>query len=181
MSEESSPSRSSLPTPRRSHQKSRRGCKNCKERKVKVRWLLRGQVVRASLTHQQCDENRPICGKCAIHFKNIYKCDYGDDSPSSEEFTATGSVSRASTASNNITILPKPAQSNIFLLTRSWSPTAAVDPFSQHPPSREPDIPLLMGTCKSKSKRAIGRSDQTRLQISLLTSSTSFHTTRLLL
>lgn len=48
----------SRPIPHRSHRKSSSGCKACKTRKVK------------------CDEKRPVCGKCAIHFSNIESCDY---------------------------------------------------------------------------------------------------------
>ncbi|KAH6671425.1 hypothetical protein B0J14DRAFT_95268 [Halenospora varia] len=47
---------------RRYHKKSRTGCRACKERRVK------------------CDEQKPVCGKCAVHFSNITKCDYGPPS-----------------------------------------------------------------------------------------------------
>ncbi|KAF2235640.1 hypothetical protein EV356DRAFT_444661 [Viridothelium virens] len=46
------------PYPRRAHKKSRKGCKNCKARKVK------------------CDEQRPLCGPCARHYANIERCEY---------------------------------------------------------------------------------------------------------
>ncbi|KAH8657613.1 hypothetical protein BGZ60DRAFT_531765 [Tricladium varicosporioides] len=48
---------------RRHHKKSRTGCRACKERRVK------------------CDEKKPVCGKCAIHFSNLTKCDYGSAKP----------------------------------------------------------------------------------------------------
>ncbi|KAI0975222.1 hypothetical protein F4678DRAFT_419660 [Xylaria arbuscula] len=48
-------SSSSAPGPRRSHQKSRLGCKTCKSRKIK------------------CDEQKPACGNCIRHQVN---CDF---------------------------------------------------------------------------------------------------------
>ena len=35
------------------------------------------QLRSAVLTLQQCDEKRPICGKCEVHFSNIKACEYG--------------------------------------------------------------------------------------------------------
>ncbi|PMD40017.1 hypothetical protein L207DRAFT_35816 [Hyaloscypha variabilis F] len=49
----------SNPIEKRAHRKSRNGCAACKARRVK------------------CDEAKPVCGKCSIHFSNIKACDYG--------------------------------------------------------------------------------------------------------
>jgi hypothetical protein len=50
---------------RRSHKKSRQGCRNCKLRRVKVRvtWSI---VFQESITNDcpKCDETRPKCTKC---------------------------------------------------------------------------------------------------------------------
>lgn len=62
-------------TPRRPHHKSRNGCAQCKQRKVKVlgRFVFlflfgcRGSVTTSQftlLTSQQCDEQKPTCKKC---------------------------------------------------------------------------------------------------------------------
>ncbi|KAK0126309.1 hypothetical protein ONS95_007919 [Cadophora gregata] len=48
----------SNPVPQRSHKKSTSGCRACKIRKVK------------------CDEQKPVCKRCQVHFKNITRCDY---------------------------------------------------------------------------------------------------------
>ncbi|PMD51890.1 uncharacterized protein K444DRAFT_669583 [Hyaloscypha bicolor E] len=45
--------------PLRTHKKSRNGCAACKARRVK------------------CDEAKPLCKKCSIHFSNVIACDYG--------------------------------------------------------------------------------------------------------
>ncbi|OQV00918.1 Fungal specific transcription factor domain-containing protein [Cladophialophora immunda] len=119
------------PIPRRAHQKSRTGCKNCKQRKVK------------------CDEKRPVCDKCAIHYANIQKCDYGDHSPTADEPAPTRpAAEKLRRTSRTVPILPKSRQqhrsADALVLARAGSST--FDPFTQHPPSLEPDINLLMGT-----------------------------------
>ncbi|PMD44538.1 hypothetical protein L207DRAFT_579476 [Hyaloscypha variabilis F] len=47
-----------LPPPRRAFQKSRRGCRTCKARKVK------------------CDEEHPLCCNCARRYPGIESCDF---------------------------------------------------------------------------------------------------------
>ncbi|KAH6709272.1 hypothetical protein BKA61DRAFT_116775 [Leptodontidium sp. MPI-SDFR-AT-0119] len=54
----------SNPVPQRAHKKSTTGCKACKVRKVK------------------CDEQKPVCRRCQVHFKNITSCDYESSRPS---------------------------------------------------------------------------------------------------
>lgn len=58
----------------RSHKKSTTGCSTCKARKVKVCIVcVLAQCVSDGV---QCDEKRPVCGRCSIHFANITSCDY---------------------------------------------------------------------------------------------------------
>lgn len=54
----------SNPVPQRAHKKSITGCRACKVRKVK------------------CDEQKPVCKRCRVHFKNITSCDYESSRPS---------------------------------------------------------------------------------------------------
>ena len=63
------------PVAHRKHKKSTTGCKACKARKVKVQ-NLNPNIARSVVTMMQCDEKRPVCGKCAVHFSNIKSCDY---------------------------------------------------------------------------------------------------------
>ncbi|KAK3074390.1 hypothetical protein LTR53_003253 [Teratosphaeriaceae sp. CCFEE 6253] len=51
------------PIPRRSHKKSKTGCRTCKQRKVK------------------CDERRPLCRNCERHYTNLATCDFDDGEP----------------------------------------------------------------------------------------------------
>ncbi|EPE36048.1 Zn2/Cys6 DNA-binding protein [Glarea lozoyensis ATCC 20868] len=53
----------SNPVALRSHKKSQGGCKSCKERRVK------------------CDEVKPLCGKCAVHYVNIRTCEWTAPKP----------------------------------------------------------------------------------------------------
>jgi hypothetical protein len=67
----------SNPIPNRTHKKSYMGCRACKARKVKV--LLPSFECLLCLLRicLKCDEIKPVCGKCSVHFKNIKSCDYG--------------------------------------------------------------------------------------------------------
>jgi hypothetical protein len=67
----------SNPIPNRTHKKSYTGCRACKARKVKV--LLPSFECLLCLLSicLKCDEAKPVCGKCSVHFKNIKSCDYG--------------------------------------------------------------------------------------------------------
>ncbi|KIY02313.1 uncharacterized protein Z520_02451 [Fonsecaea multimorphosa CBS 102226] len=130
MSRESQPP---YPIPRRAHQKSRTGCKNCKQRKVK------------------CDERRPVCDKCAVHYANIQQCDYGDQSPTAGESTTATTRSAAEklrSSLRTVPILPRPRPNHKSpgSLVPVGAGSSTFDPFTQHPPSVEPDIDLLMGT-----------------------------------
>ncbi|OCT50089.1 hypothetical protein CLCR_07346 [Cladophialophora carrionii] len=132
MSEESRAEQTPYPVPRRVHQKSRTGCRNCKLRKVK------------------CDEKRPVCDKCAVHYANIQKCDYGDESPSSQEpMTKKPAAEKLRRALKAVPILPKSRhRQDVGFSTLARPAPSNWDPFTQHPPSVEPDISLLMGTCQ---------------------------------
>jgi hypothetical protein len=61
----------------RTHKKSYTGCRACKARKVKV--LLPSFECLLCLLSicLKCDEVKPVCGKCSVHFKNTKSCDYG--------------------------------------------------------------------------------------------------------
>ena len=98
---------------------------------------------------QQCDEKRPVCDKCRMHYTNIQTCDYGDESPSgSESMTKKPAPDKSRRAQKAVPILPKSRHQQQSLRPSS-SAESNWDPFSQHPPSVEPDISLLMGTCQS--------------------------------
>jgi hypothetical protein len=91
---------------RRSHRKSRSGCGNCKQRRVKVRSYLVGEhslvvyMARGNekLSRKECDERKPECERCQ---KYGIACDYTDArSPSTlavfEPDTAMSTMSLAS-------------------------------------------------------------------------------------
>lgn len=99
---------------------------------------------------EQCDEKRPVCDKCSVHYANIQKCDYGDESSSGQESsTKKQPVARKSRHTPQaVPILPKSRHEKpIEPLTLAGAIPSKWDPFTQHPPSVEPDINLLMGTC----------------------------------
>ncbi|OAP56274.1 hypothetical protein AYL99_09453 [Fonsecaea erecta] len=121
------------PLPRRAHQKSRTGCKNRKLRKVK------------------CDEKRPVCAKCAVHYVNIQRCEYGDQSPMIDKSTTTTIPAADKMRSRALKTVPilsrsRPQHRNTGSLVLAGTGSSTFDPFTQHPPSLEPDINLLMGT-----------------------------------
>lgn len=69
------------PVPRRVHKKTSTGCKACKLRKVKVCDLSLSRFALfyvQILTSIKCDETKPVCKKCRLHFSNIEKCDYAE-------------------------------------------------------------------------------------------------------
>ncbi|OAL39775.1 hypothetical protein AYO20_00687 [Fonsecaea nubica] len=98
----------------------------------------------------QCDEKRPVCDKCVIHYANIQQCDYGDQSSSADEPTTSKRPATQEPRSTlrMVPLLPKSRlqhrDAGHFTLPSSGSST--FDPFTQYPPSLEPDINLLMGT-----------------------------------
>ncbi|KOC16712.1 C6 finger domain protein [Aspergillus flavus AF70] len=67
---------------RRSHHKSRLGCKNCKRRRVKPRGyeLLCQNVPQHATDMRQCDEKKPSCGNCVNH---SIECDFSVSTPTS--------------------------------------------------------------------------------------------------
>ena len=89
-----------------------------------------------------------MCDKCAVHYANIKRCEYGDESPSgSESMTKKPVAEKLRRTQKAVPILPKSRQpqENLDVLS---SASSRWDPFTQHPPSVEPDINLLMGTCQ---------------------------------
>jgi hypothetical protein len=98
----------------------------------------------------QCDEKRPVCDKCAIHYAHIQKCDYGDESPSSQEsMTKKPAAEKLRRALKAVPILPKSRhRQEVGFSTLARPASSNWDPFKQHPHSVEPDIHLLMGSCQ---------------------------------
>jgi hypothetical protein len=89
---------------RRAHQKSRRGCRNCKLRRVKVRphshlsntppaRFHRGTFV-ADIRLYKCDESRPGCTKCSSFGVS---CNYGDPNAPDLQTAYNGMASRSPT------------------------------------------------------------------------------------
>ncbi|KAF2728013.1 hypothetical protein EJ04DRAFT_581647, partial [Polyplosphaeria fusca] len=65
------------PVAPRAHKKSKRGCRTCKQRKIK------------------CDENHPLCDNCRVYYQNkVAECDYGTP-PTSTPQSSTGSSRHA--------------------------------------------------------------------------------------
>lgn len=86
-------SSSSASGPRRSHQKSRLGCRTCKSRKIKASapFIFLQVIISADTGIDlliKCDEQKPACGNCIRHHVN---CDFIETSavpshPSSTSF-----------------------------------------------------------------------------------------------
>lgn len=108
------------PVPRRSHRKSRTGCRNCKERRVKV---SDPPEASASLT-LQCDEARPVCRRCLIHYDSITVCEYPSDSRSQTTDDESRSLAR------------QPAE---------WS---VIDSVLSDPPASEGELTEVMKYCE---------------------------------
>jgi hypothetical protein len=65
------------PAPKRAHKKSRRGCQQCKQRKVKVQYrYLTPKTKKSQADNAQCDERRPLCANCEKHFHNLERCNF---------------------------------------------------------------------------------------------------------
>jgi hypothetical protein len=89
-----------------------------------------------------------VCDKCAIHYANIQQCDYGDEIPSrAESKTKKPTVEKVRRTPTTVPLLPKsrPQPQDLEMFTYASSNW---DPFTRHPPSVEPEISLLMGSCK---------------------------------
>jgi hypothetical protein len=65
---------------RRGHTKSRRGCYNCKRRRIKVCYLVLAYCLIGFLPYIKCQETHPACGHCT---KTGLKCEY----PSTPQIT----------------------------------------------------------------------------------------------
>jgi hypothetical protein len=114
----------SNPIPNRTHKKSYTGCRACKARKVKV--LLPSSECLLCLLSicLKCNEVKPICGKCSVHFKNIKSCDYG---PSSRLKGKDGSSKKKDVVST-FAAPPTPPQSYEPLSSEGEVTTAALNP-----------------------------------------------------
>ncbi|TKA74133.1 hypothetical protein B0A55_06832 [Friedmanniomyces simplex] len=75
MMEASSGSGAQRPIPRRSHKKSKTGCRTCKVRKIK------------------CDERRPLCRNCERHYTNLATCDFDDQDPTYSSASSSSTTS----------------------------------------------------------------------------------------
>jgi hypothetical protein len=103
-----------------------------------------------SADEMQCDEKRPVCDKCAIHYSNISKCDYGDSSESLELPLKKSAATERSrrTSKSAVPLLPKTVQQADHVGPLAFRPASAYfDPFTTYPPTAEPDVNLLMGAC----------------------------------
>ena len=129
---------------RRTHQKSRRGCRNCKLRRVKVRThrsrficLLQlgfEERIIADITSCKCDEARPGCKKCSNFGVS---CNY-DDPNAPDLQTICHSVTWGSPAKG---LPPKLARSSM----ESCFPVAKVEVLN----SLRPGLPCLSDDGKS--------------------------------
>ncbi|KAG4431697.1 hypothetical protein IFR05_012821 [Cadophora sp. M221] len=109
------------PIPNRQHKKSKNGCLQCKQRKVK------------------CDERRPFCLNCSKHFRNMDKCDF--PAAANGYMTSRDYVSAArprNTANKPKSIRKSP------LVDLLRSPGSGIDPFKSCPGSNIPDAELFM-------------------------------------
>jgi hypothetical protein len=98
----------------------------------------------------QCDERKPVCRKCEVHFANIDECDYGQhdvlDVNRAESTEEASEEPRPATWEEQLTLQPKRGRPSIGP-RRSVSPTL-LDPFKSHPDCSEPEADLLMKMCK---------------------------------
>ncbi|KAE9381979.1 hypothetical protein N431DRAFT_393715 [Stipitochalara longipes BDJ] len=131
------------PATRRSHKKSRGGCKTCKERKLK------------------CDEIKPTCGNCQRRFISTQPCDYSHLTRASGATPPTlvprtgerGSGESAEESDGSSIQFDNDSDGNIGL-PASLS-AELLDPFRTHPETRVPGINVLLkhylGTAVYKS------------------------------
>jgi hypothetical protein len=114
----------SNPIPNRTHKKSYTGCRACKARKVKVLFPSFECLLCLLSICLKCDEVKPVCGKCSVHFKNIKSCDYG---PSPRLKKKDGS-SKKKDAVTAFVAPPTRLQSNEPLSSEGELTTAALNP-----------------------------------------------------
>ena len=103
-----------------------------------------------TLRGTQCDETRPVCRKCVVHYTNITECDYGQfDVSEPENMEEMEPVPESSTSAlQQDEQAEEPKIRNLPIRrVRSVSP-GLLDPFKSHPACNEPDLDVLMKTCK---------------------------------
>lgn len=103
----------------------------------------------------KCDEARPVCRNCAIHFVNIEKCDYGHAVSRLDEYLATSppkpkspakDVSRKRKAYGELS--PK-VEEDVFDASLSLRPgSTGLDPFQTYPPTSLDGADSLISHCK---------------------------------
>ncbi|EMC98247.1 hypothetical protein BAUCODRAFT_23055 [Baudoinia panamericana UAMH 10762] len=119
------------PIPRRSHKKSKSGCRTCKVRKVK------------------CDEHRPACQNCQRRYPSIVSCDFDDQepkfrpipSPSAESsHQARTGQSRRISVPGELTVRPTGSTGRLAEPLQIPLELAAdrLDPFEARPATQEP-------------------------------------------
>lgn len=122
---------------------------------------LRPNMVQASFSaHEQhlpliqCDERRPICLKCEVHYSNPDECEYDNDTASA------ASISSLPLDSRLAQIAPARSSSQQEVEHRKgfenlepsqWVLEATfldgLDPFKSHPECRERDVDILIHHC----------------------------------
>lgn len=88
--------------PRKGHKKSRRGCFNCKRRKIKVCILMRTRLLKPqnsalTIPRHQCPETYPSCSNC---IKSNTKCEYPAEPQKVRDFVI-GSKTISTTRESN--------------------------------------------------------------------------------
>lgn len=114
--------------PRRRHQKSRNGCRECKRRRIKVgRIHLHYSYPNGDRTNHchQCDEKRPCCTCCAL---NLESCDYPPAALLLDESDSTDEVYLPRTQSFTLSVSPMASSFlyNSILPKVTAYPTAAL-------------------------------------------------------
>lgn len=134
------------PPTRRAHKKSRKGCRICKERKLKVR--ISSIVIQYDpYLRRQCDEVKPVCGNCERRFVKIRSCDWSQPTPTDSSprggQSKGGSSQSASSASTSQSEMEWDWR---VALPRSLK-AELLDPFQTYPESRVQGIDVLMKYC----------------------------------
>ncbi|KAK0120102.1 hypothetical protein ONS95_011512 [Cadophora gregata] len=109
------------PIPNRQHKKSKNGCLQCKQRKVK------------------CDERRPLCLNCSKHFRNMEKCDFAPPAKKSVSSGDYVTTSQPRSTTRKPKQVRKGASINLF-----GNPGGGVDPFKSCAGSNIPNAELFM-------------------------------------
>ena len=120
------------PVPKRAHKKSRRGCLNCKARKVK------------------CDETRPLCNNCAKHYSNIQACEWeATPPPRNRALPSRSSRSQVKKdpSPTSLSTAPKRTKPQPEV-NRQMIGSDLLDPFATYPDSQIDGIDSLLRNCK---------------------------------